>query len=68
MPSSFSHPSRVSSSRSRTSFARKTPPLKSTCVGHAKPLVPRRTLPCSAVDACCRKNRARCFVIAASAA
>ena len=34
--------------RSRTSVAFSTPPLNSTCVGHARPLGPRRTAPCSA--------------------
>ena len=45
-----------------------TPPLNSTCVGQASPLGPRRTAPCSALDACCRRNFAMCRVIAASAA
>ena len=54
--------------RSRSTAAFITPPLKSTCVGHARPLGPRRTADVAAAATGCRRNFARCRVIAASAA
>ena len=48
--------------------ALRMPPLNNTWVGQARPLGPRRTAPCSEVAACWRRKRARCRVMAGSAA
>jgi hypothetical protein len=67
-PSSASQEFSTLRIRSRIRPAFSTPPLNRIWVGQARPLGPRRTPPCSAVDACWRRNRARWRVMAASAA